>query len=610
MDNNRNTILAIALSLVILIAWQYFYAAPQIEQERQKQQAIEAQQQPGTPATPAPGAPAPAVPTPGGSTVPTVPGAPSMSAAEQARGAALASGPRVSIDTPAIGGSIALKGGRIDDIILKDYHETVDPRSPNIVLFSPSGSANPYYAEFGWVASGGITGTLPDSNTVWTAETAGPLTPTTPLTLSYDNGEGLLFRRTYAVDRSFMFTVSQTVENRSDQPITLHPYALISRHGTPSTLGYFILHEGLIGVLGEAGLQEVDYDDLLDERIMNYSAIGGWLGITDKYWAATLIPGQTEPYAARMTAQPRGEDDAIYQTDYLLPGREIAAGGATTVLSHLFAGAKVVELVDGYENSLGILNFELLIDWGWFYFITKPLFHVIDYFFRLVGNFGVAILIVTVLVKIVFFPLANKSYVSMSRMKLVQPEMHKIRERYKDDRVKQQQAMMELYRKEKINPMSGCLPIALQIPVFFALYKVLFVTIEMRHAPFFGWIQDLAAPDPTSIFNLFGLLPFDLPQFLMIGVWPLLMGVTMFLQMRLNPPPPDPTQAMIFNWMPLFFTFLLASFPAGLVIYWTWNNLLSIIQQYVIMRRQGVKIELWDNLKRLMPRKAGAKGSE
>jgi len=624
-ENSRNTILAIVLSLAIIIAWQFFIAAPRIEQERLKQEALQveqhAQQQaqqpvpgpgaPSVPGAPGPGTPPASVPAPEAGTLPTVPGAPSTPPqAGPARGAALAESPRVRIDTPAIGGSIALRGGRIDDIILKGYRETVEPNSDPIVLFSPSGSAKPFYAEFGWIAGTGISAKLPGADTLWTPETSGPLTPDAPLTLTYDNGEGLVFRRSYAVDRNFMFTVNQTVENRSGAPVTLYPYALISRHGTPKILGYFVLHEGLIGILGEAGLQEVDYDDLLDDRLMSFSATGGWLGITDKYWAATLIPDQNVPYTARMTARPRGEDDANYQTDYLLGAREIAPGQSTTAAAHLFAGAKVVELIDGYEKSLGILNFELLIDWGWFYFITKPLFHVIDFFFRLVGNFGVAILIVTVLVKIAFFPLANKSYVSMSRMKMVQPEMVKIRERFKDDRARQQQAMMELYKKEKINPMSGCVPIALQIPVFFALYKVLFVTIEMRHAPFFGWIQDLAAPDPTSLFNLFGLVPFDPPQFLMIGIWPLIMGFTMFIQMRLNPPPPDPTQAMIFNWMPLFFTFLLASFPAGLVIYWAWNNLLSVTQQYVIMRRQGVKVELWDNLKRLIPGKASAKGSE
>ena len=300
----------------------------------------------------------------------------------------------------------------------------------------------------------------------------------------------------------------------------------------------------------------------------------------------------------------------IYQTDYLMDAQNVAPGASATAKSQLFAGAKEVDAVDGYEEEFSILNFDLLIDWGWFYFITKPLFYLIDYMFKLVGNFGVAILIVTVIVKLIFFPLANKSYVSMSRMKKVQPEMVEIRERFKDDKMKQQQAMMELYKKEKINPAAGCLPIVVQIPVFFALYKVLFVTIEMRHAPFFGWIQDLAAPDPTSLFNLFGLIPFDPPQFLMIGIWPLIMGITMFVQMRLNPPPPDPTQAMIFNWMPLFFTFLLASFPAGLVIYWAWNNTLSVIQQAYIMKRQGVKVELWDNLKGLFARKPSTKPGE
>lgn len=615
MNDNRNTILAIALSLVILIAWQFFVGMPGVDETRQRQDAQQAQQaQPVAPGT-APSVPQPAPAAPGvGVPVPEAAGAAPVAAppaevpgGAPTRAAALAASPRVALDTPSLGGSIALRGGRIDDIILKGYRETVDPGSPPIVLFSPSGGPNPYYAEFGWVAAAGTSVPLPGADTLWRADRAGPLAPGRPVTLVYDNGGGLVFTRTYAIDENYMFSVSQSVENRSEQPVTLFPYALISRHGTPKTEGFFVLHEGLIGVLGDSGLQEIDYDDLRDDKVRRYEGTGGWLGFTDKYWAATLIPDQNARFQARMTAETRGDGDAVYQTDYLLDGQEIAPGGRITVSANLFAGAKVVNVVDGYERQYGIRQFELMIDWGWFYFITKPLFYLLDYFYHLVGNFGLSILIVTVLIKIVFFPLANKSYVSMSRMKKVQPELLKIRERYKDDRARQQQAMMELYKKEKINPMSGCLPIALQIPVFFALYKVLFVTIEMRHAPFYGWIRDLAAPDPTTIFNLFGLIPWDPPQFLMLGIWPILMGLTMFLQMRLNPTPPDPTQAMIFNWMPLIFTFLLAQFPAGLVIYWAWNNALSILQQYVIMRRQGVKVELWDNLKAMLPGgKAGA----
>jgi YidC/Oxa1 family membrane protein insertase len=499
-------------------------------------------------------------------------------------------------------GSIALRGARIDDVSLKDYRETVDPKSPIINLLSPPGSPNPFYAEFGWVAAPGTNVKLPNAETEWTAAGPGPLTPAQPVVLTWDNGEGLLFRRTIAVDQNYMFTVTDEVENRGANAATIYGYGLISRHGTPKVEGFYILHEGLVGVLGDGKLFEIGYSDIAGEPPQLVKSIGGWLGITDKYWAATLIPDQAAALQARFAGSKLGSVDT-YQTDYLLDATTIPAGGKVTSQARLFAGAKEVAVVDGYEAQYGIRSFELLIDWGWFYFITKPLFFALDWFFRLTGNFGVAILIVTVFIKIVFFPLANKSYASMARMKAVQPQMLAIRDRYADDKIKQQQAMMELYRQEKINPISGCLPIVIQIPVFFALYKVLFVTIEMRHAPFFGWIKDLSAPDPTTIFNLFGLLPFDpstmpvLGPFLMLGVWPIIMGITMFVQMKMNPAPPDPTQKMIFDWMPLFFTFLLASFPAGLVIYWAWNNFLSVLQQGAIMRKHGVKIELWDNMR-------------
>jgi YidC/Oxa1 family membrane protein insertase len=470
------------------------------------------------------------------------------------------------------------------------------------VLLAPSGGPDAFYAEFGWVAPESAKLKLPGPDTVWTAAGQGPLTHERPLELTWNNGEGLQFRRTIAVDANYMFTVRDEVENAGATAATLYGYGLISRHGTPKVAGFYILHEGLVGVLGDGKLHEISYSSIEGEPPQVVKSTGGWLGITDKYWAATLIPDQNAGLQARFAS---GQAGALktYQTDYLLDATTVAPGAKANMQSRLFAGAKEVASVDGYEKSLGIRNFELLIDWGWFYFITKPLFFVLDYFFRLTGNFGFAILIVTVFIKILFFPLANKSYASMARMKAVQPQMLAIRDRYADDKVKQQQAMMELYRQEKINPISGCLPIVIQIPVFFALYKVLFVTIEMRHAPFFGWIKDLSAPDPTNLFNLFGLLPFDpvtipvIGAFLWIGVWPLIMGVTMFVQMKMNPAPPDPTQKMIFDWMPLFFTFLLASFPAGLVIYWAWNNLLSVLQQGAIMHRHGVKIELWDNFR-------------
>jgi len=447
---------------------------------------------------------------------------------------------------------------------------------------------------------------------VWTQQGTGALGVGHPVTLTYDNGGGLVFRRTIAVDDHYLFSLKDEVQNKGSAPATLFPYALISRHGTPKVQGYYILHEGFIGVMGDQGEQSETYKKMEEKKEVHWDVTNAWLGFTDKYWAAALLPDIDAKVHARFSS---GEADGqkTYQTDYLLEPQTVAPGATTSVNARLFAGAKEVSVVGinfplatagGYNQALNLNHFDLLIDWGWFYFLTKPMFLAIDFFFNLVGNFGIAILIVTVLVKLLFFPLANKSYASMAKMKAVQPEMTMIRERYADDKMKQQQAMMELYKKEKINPIAGCLPIAIQIPVFFSLYKVLFITIEMRHAPFYGWIKDLSAQDPTNIFTLFGLIPFDptvLPlvgSFMHLGIWPLIMGVTMWVQMKLNPPPPDPTQQMIFNWMPLIFTFMLGSFPAGLVIYWAWNNSLSVAQQSVIMHRNGAKIELFDNLKR------------
>ncbi|MFG1296295.1 membrane protein insertase YidC [Xanthobacter variabilis] len=611
MSDNRNMIIAIALSVVILIGWQFFYGMPQAERQRQvaEQQRITALQeaQKAESSTPAPGSAAPApgsVPQAGGSTTPTK---------ALTREQAIDATPRALIETPRLKGSISLKGARVDDLLLTEYHETVDPKSPNIVLLSPSGAPNPFYAEFGWAAAAGAGAKVPGPETLWTSN-GGKLTPEAPLVLTWDNGAGLTFRRTFTVDDHYMFAVKDEVENKAGTAVTLYPYALVSRHGMPHTSGFYILHEGLIGVLGDNGLQEVTYAKMDKEKPQAFSgATGGWMGITDKYWAATVIPDQSVKYDAKFSSAMVGNTQT-FQADFLAAPKTVEPGATVSTKSQLFAGAKVVQVVDGYQHSYNIDRFDLLIDWGWFYFITKPLFLVLDWIYKLVGNFGVAILIVTVILKGIFFPLANKSYASMAKMKAVQPELTAIRERYADDKAKQQQAMMELYKKEKINPVAGCLPILIQIPVFFALYKVLFVTIEMRHAPFFGWIRDLSAPDPTTIFNLFGLIPWDpasvpvVGVYLMLGAWPIIMGITMWVQMKLNPAPPDPTQQAIFNWMPIIFTFMLAHFAAGLVIYWAWNNTLSVAQQALIMKRNGVKIELWDNIKGAFKKKQPAKG--
>jgi len=619
MTDNRNTILAVILSGLVLIGWQYFFNIPQMEKQRAAQQT---QSQLAKSAAPAAGTTTPST-APQTGAVPGSPASaptanqPASAAPVVDREAAIAATPRVKIDTPRLTGSIALKGARIDDLSLAQFRETVDPSSPAIVLFSPSGTANPYYAEFGWVPASGSSVRLPDRETLWQQEGSNSLTPTSPVTLKYDNGDGLTFRRTISIDDRYLFTINDEVTNVGAAPVTLYPFALISRHGTPKVAGYYILHEGLIGYLGDQGLQQKGYKAVTDAPVLGngghgfeYDVTDGWLGITDKYFASALLPDTAAHLKARFLAETG--TTVRYQTDYLEDPQTIAIGGTGSANARLFAGAKEASVVGinfpvggfgGYTKELGLNHFDLLIDWGWFYFITKPMFLALDFFYHLVGNFGIAILLVTVIVKLLFFPLANKSYASMAKMKSVQPQLAALKERYPDDKVKQQQEMMEIYRKEKINPVAGCLPVALQIPVFFSLYKVLFVTIEMRHAPFYGWIKDLSAPDPTNLFTLFGLLHFDptqLPLFghyLALGIWPIIMGITMWFQMKLNPAPPDPTQKMIFAWMPLIFTFMLAGFPAGLVIYWAWNNTLSVLQQSFIMRRNGVKVELFDNLR-------------
>jgi len=591
----KNLLLAIVLSVTILIGFQILVG----EQQRvapPPQGQTTAQTGAGTapPAATAPGTTA-GTPTAGAPEGPSVPraGGEAASAAPAAltRADLLTRNARVTIETPTLHGSISLLGGRIDDLTLTRYHETIDPSSDQIILLSPQDSAHPYFADFGWTGVAG-SAALPDATTLWQAD-GSVLAPGQPVTLSWDNGAGLRFETVYEIDRNYLFTVTQRVVNESDQSITLLPYGLISRTGTPDILGFYILHEGLLGVF-DGTLKEIDYSDLRDDGPVSQETTGGWLGITDKYWLVALVPDQQRAITSRFLHDGRSGIDK-YQTDYLYAGTTLPAGATTEVKSNLFAGVKEVLLLDDYEAKQGFPRFDLAVDFGWFYFLTKPIFYALHYITKVIGNFGVSILILTVIIKLLFFPLANKSYTSMAKMRKLQPEMKKLQERFSDDKQRLNQEMMALYKKEGANPLSGCLPIVVQIPVFFALYKVMFVTIEMRHAPFFGWIHDLSAKDPTSILNGFGLLPWDVPELgilapISIGVWPLLMGLTMFLQQRLNPQPPDPVQAKIFLFMPIIFTFLLAQFPAGLVIYWTWNNILSIAQQYVIMRRLGVRI--------------------
>ncbi len=575
--DNKNLIIAIAVSIVILLGFELFIQRPNAELKQAQiaaQQAEEAKK-------------AESNPTPAAAPAGTVPGTAAATTTVMPRAQALTQAPRVRISTPSLHGSISLEGGRLDDLSLVKYRETVDPASPEIVLLSPNGAEHPYKAEFGWSLAQGATAKLPDGDTRWTTS-ADELTVGHPVDLSWDNGEGLKFVRTYAVDENFMFTVTQRVENKSSTPVSLLPYGLINRTGTPEVLGYYLLHEGLIGIF-DGKEKDIKYADLKPadgkpNEVIETPTTGGWLGITDKYWLTALIPDQKEMVKTHFQKTEAGKIER-YQADFLGPEHVADAGGSTESTIRFFAGAKEVKLLTGYMNDLGITNFDYAVDWGYFWFLTHPIFKVLDFFNHEIGNFGLSILLLTVLIKLAFFPLANKSYRAMGKMKLLQPEMVKLREKFGEDKARLNQEMMALYKRTGANPMAGCLPIFIQIPVFFSLYKVLFVTIEMRHAPFYGWVHDLSAQDPTSIFNLFGLIPFTPPHVLMIGAWPLIMGVTMFLQQKLNPQPADPVQAKMFMFLPIVFTYMLASFPAGLVIYWAWNNTLSILQQWVIMRR-------------------------
>ena len=491
---------------------------------------------------------------------------------------------RIEINTPGISGSIRLNGLIIDDVTLKSYRETLDENSENIRFLSPLKTGDGHEVSFGWIQAKNSDFEIPNRNTPWKLISgSNVLNLNNELIFEWKNKTGQIFQSTIEMDDEYLFKITQKIINNGANGIIVNNAAKITRESTPTLSGMFILHEGLIGVLNEE-LEQIDYDDLAEDKVYNFDSQNGWLGFTDKYWLTALIPEQGKSfkgifsYDKNYSAYFRSQDSVI-----------INAGDSFQTSNNIFIGAKEAEVIDAYQEEYNFYNFDLSIDWGWFYFLTKPLFYIIYYLFELTGNFGVAIIILTAMTRILFFPLANWSFVSMAKMKKLQPEMTRLKELHKDDRQQQQQALMALYKKEKVNPVSGCLPILIQIPFFFAIYKMLFVSLEMRHAPFFGWIQDLSAKDPTTIFNLFGLIPWDPPSFMIIGVWPILMGLTMWIQQKLNPAPPDPIQARIFMFFPFFITILLSQFAAGLVIYWTTNNLLSIIQQWIITRRVNVK---------------------
>ncbi len=559
--DTRNLIAAICLSMSVLIGYQILFGEPTPQNVKKEQQLVDKNNEPSI-----------ELPKDNNTSLTEV--------TKKTRNI-----DRINIINDELQGSISLLGARIDDLVLKNYRKTLDPESDQIRFLKKIDEREPFFIQFGW--SSPNKNKVPNGNTVWKASKSS-LDPNNPVTLTWNNGEGLNFSQIISIDDNYMIKVVQKVKNETNNSVNLYPYGLIRRSGEPKTTDFFVLHEGPLGVF-DGSLEEHSYSDLKETGQKGMSIKteenGGWIGITDKYWMAALIPDQNtnSNFTFRYV-----NNSASYQTDFLGELSKIPANGEIEIVSRVFSGAKKLNLLDKYEEDLKIKNFDLAIDFGWFYFLTKPFFYALSWANNILGNFGLAILAITVVVKIIFFPLANKSYKSMARMRVLTPQLQQLRERFGNDRQKMNMEMMALYKREKVNPAAGCLPILVQIPVFFALYKVLFVSIEMRQAPFFGWIKDLSALDPTSIFNLFGLLPYStdfLPDFLNLGIWPLLMGATMVLQQRLNPKPPDPVQAQIFAWMPVVFTFLLATFPAGLVIYWTWNNLLSIAQQWIITRK-------------------------
>lgn len=560
---NKNVLLAVILSTAILIGWSFYFENP--EEAQRKRAEIQGKTETQT-SIQKPEAPQPSKVNP---------------AKSISRNEALKESDRVLIENKNLSGSISLRGALIDDIILKNYRETLDPNSKPIVLLSPKKYEQGYFVESGWATTKSDI-KVPDNNSLWQIKEGKKLTPNSPITLEWNSREGLIFSKKIEIDDKYLFKITETVRNDKNRAVDLFHYGQITKNAKPTTENFYILHEGLIGVV-DKNLKEETYSAVEKEK-KTYNGKSGWFGITDKYWMSAIIPESGKSFKGEYSYTNN------YKANFIISEpNTISPQKSTTGNIKIFIGAKEVYPIDNYAEKEKIDRFDLAIDWGWFYFITKPLFFVIDYIFKIVGNFGVAIIILTALVRIVFFPLSNYSFKSMAKMKVLQPEMLRLKELYKDDVRRTQQEMMALYKREKVNPLSGCLPILVQIPIFFAVYKMLFVTLEMRHAPFFGWIKDLSAADPTTIFNLFGLIPWEPPTFLMIGIWPILMGITMYLQQKLNPAPPDPIQAKIFAWFPFIITIMLASFPSGLVIYWTASNILTMAQQYYIMRKTKVK---------------------
>ena len=558
--DSKNVIAAISLSAAVIILYGLFFAPPppnpdQINNEKNKIEQT-------------------------GNEAPSLDQ--NVEVSKISREEAIENEDRINFENSTVIGSISLVGASIDDLTFKKYTNTLNG-DDNVVLLNPKKIENGYYVETGWATTNKDIN-LPNSKSVWKLEGNNKLSPNSPVKISWTNDQNIKFVKDISIDDQYLFKVKQTIINNSEKTYNFYPYGQIIRNIAPDVTDFYILHEGLIGVFDDQ-LVEEDYDDI-EEKKFSVNADKGWLGITDKYWITSLIPQENRKFRTDFDYKNKFRANFIETS-----ATEVGANETKSNEIRIIIAAKEVDIIDGYAENLNISKYDLAIDWGWFYFIVKPLFFVIDYFFKLTGNFGIAIILITICIRIVFFPLANYSFRSMAKMKVLQPEMTRLKELHKEDKMKLQQEMMALYKKEKVNPVSGCLPIFIQIPFFFAIYKMLFVTIEMRHQPFFGWIKDLSEKDPTSIFNIFGLIPWDPPSFLIIGAWPVAMGITMWLQQKLNPTPPDPVQAKIFMFFPLFLTVILAPFPSGLVIYWTINNILTMAQQYVIMKRTTVKTQ-------------------